>query len=160
MTKRNNPGDFKKGHQLWRLRNDPVKPKKFPTPESLLEACKGYFQWLDDNPLPESRAFHHQGEITKTELDKMRMPTIEGLSVFIGMSKNSWYQYAKRPKYQHVTQWVDAVIWDWRITGAAAGVLDPALISRLLGLAEKRDLTSSDGTMAPPKVIKMVPKGE
>lgn len=149
---------FAKGNQLWKLRNDPVKPLRFQAPNDLLDACIEYLNWLEKNPLIEEKAFAYQGEVTIARLNKMRMPTFEGLYVFLGIAKDTWHAYAKRKQYAPVVEHVTSIIRDTKLTGAAAGLLDSGLIIRDLGLAEKRDLSSTDGTMSPPKIIKLVPK--
>lgn len=149
---------FANGNQLWKLRNDPVKPMRFQTPKDLLDACIEYLTWLESNPLIEEKAFAYQGEVTIARLNKMRMPTFEGLYVFLGIAQETWSNYRKRKQYAPVVEHVTSIIRDTKLTGAAAGLLDSGLIIRDLGLAEKRDLSSTDGTMSPPKIIKLVPK--
>jgi hypothetical protein len=41
------------------------------------------------------------------------------------------------------------VIYEQKFTGAAADLLNPNIIARDLGLADKQDHQSSDGTMTP-----------
>ena len=156
--KRNNPGDFKPGHQLWRNRKDPCKPLRFKAPDDLRDACISYFEWCDANPYQEEKLFQYQGVVVKDSISKMRMPTSQGMCTHIGICVQTWYQYGKRPKYDKVIDWASAVMHDWKLTAAAAGMLDGALVGRHLGIADKHDHSSSDGTMTPPKVIKLVPK--
>lgn len=152
------PGSFKPGHQLWRNRKDPVKPLRFKTPDALREECIGYLDWCVENPFQEEKIFHFQGDTVKGKVDKLRMPTIDGMCVYLGIHRDTWYSYGKRPKFKPVVDWVSAVMYDYKLSGAAAGVLDSHLIGRHLGIADKHDYSSTDGTMSPPKVIKMVPK--
>lgn len=149
---------FASGNQLWRLRHNPVKPLRFKTPAELMNACIAYFAWLEENPLQEEKVFQYQGEIIKTDAAKMRMPTAEGLCVFLGIAKDTWYKYAKRAQFADAVEYVNSIMMDTKLTGAAAGLLDAGIVKAHLGLAEKRDLTSSDGSMSPPKIIKLIPK--
>jgi hypothetical protein len=151
-------GRFIPGNQLWRRQPRPNVPLRYKTAQDLYDACMEYFDWVEDNPLLEEKAFHYQGEIIKDSVAKKRMPTISGLIVFLGICNDTWYSYAKRPAHSKIVNWVNDVIYDWRLSGGAAGLFDPGIVTRILGLAEKRDMTSSDGTMSPPKVIKLVPK--
>ena len=149
---------FATGNQLWRVRHDPVKPLRFKTPDELMSACIAYFVWVEEHPLQEEKVFQYQGEIVKANAAKMRMPTAEGLCVFLGIAKDTWYNYAKRKQFAEAVEYVNSIMMDTKLTGAAAGLLDAGLVKSHLGLAEKRDLISSDGTMSPPKVIKLIPK--
>ena len=74
----------------------------------------------------------------------MRTMSIEGLSVFLGIVRNTWKGYAAKDEFLTVCEYVDQVMYDYKLTGASAGLLNPSIIQRDLGLVDKKhnDLTS------------------
>lgn len=141
---------------LWRKVG---RPATFENPDSLWKSCCGYFAWVDENPLYEEKAFAYQGLVTTASLRKMRAMTIEAMCLFIGISYQTWRNYCHRDEFLEVTSRVEAVIRSQKFEGAAAELLNPNIIARDLGLADKSQLDhrSSDGSMTPkPTVIELV----
>lgn len=139
MKSKPHDGQFKEGNQLWRL--GAPRRKKFATPDDLWNACVGYFEWAESNPLMESRPFHHQGLITMAEVPKMRAFTQRGLCLHIGISQETWRNYGDddtHKEYHEVVAQVESIIYEQKFTGAAADMLNPSIIGRELGLAEKQ----------------------
>lgn len=133
---------FEKGNQYWRLAKCGAK-RKFPTPESLLEKCIEYFEWVEANPMEEPRAAHHQGTFVQGKMKRPRAMTIVALSLYIGMTRKTWMEYREREDYKEVCEWVEDVIWTQKFEGAAAEMFNIQIIARELGLAEKTDITSA-----------------
>lgn len=134
-------------NSLWGKRK-PGRPRHFETPDELYEACVGYFKWVEDNPLEEQKAFHSQGVVTKTNVQKMRAMTLNGLQLYVGVSHGQWSKWRSdtakdsRPDLQPVMEWAEQVIYEQKFTGAAADLLNANIISRELGLADKQDVQS------------------
>lgn len=138
-----------KGNQFWRARSKHGRDKIFKTPADLWEACVEYFDWIEANPLQEVQAFAYQGMVTKEPLPKMRAMTLTGLRLFLDVNADTWLSYKSNKDYTEVITQAEEVIYNQKFTGAAAGLLNPNIIARDLGLADKKDHTSSDGTMSP-----------
>jgi hypothetical protein len=132
---------FKPGNNWWEARSTHGTNPIYTSPEQLLDACLQYFQWIIDNPLYEDRVFCHQGEITHAPVAKMRMATIQGLCIYAGISSATWYNYAKKPDFVEITKIVEDHIRTQRLEGSAADLLNPLIVSRIEGLAEKKELT-------------------
>ena len=79
------------------------------------------------------------------DLPKMRAMTIGGLCIFLDIDRTTWIEYASREGFSQVTTRVEAVIRDQKFTGASAGLLNPNIIARDLGLADKSEVTGKDG---------------
>lgn len=107
------------------------------------EACCEYFQWVDDNPLHEMRAFSYQGEVTQEPVAKMRAMTIDGLCLFLGVSRSTWYEWASKDDYSDIIARVESVIRSQKFAGAAADLLNANIIARDLGLADKSEVKQS-----------------
>lgn len=138
-----------KGNQFWRARSKHGRDKIFKTPADLWEACVEYFDWIEANPLQEVQAFAYQGMVTKEPLPKMRAMTLTGLRLFIDVTAETWLRYKSNKDFCEVITQAEEVIYNQKFTGAAAGLLNPNIIARDLGLVDKKDHTSSDGTMTP-----------
>ena len=134
-----------KGNQFWKARSSHGRGKLFETPEQLWNACTEYFEWVERHPLLEQKLFCFQGEVTKTDLTKMRAMTQGGLCIFLDITQVTWREYANREDFTFVTTRVMEIIRDQKFTGAAAELLNPNIIARDLGLADKKELTGVDG---------------
>jgi hypothetical protein len=126
-----------KGNRFWEIRCKHGRDKIFKTPESLWEVSCEYFEWVDKHPLHEQKAFHSEGLITKTDVNRMRAMTIYGLCRYLGITRTTWDEYKKRQGFTDITGQIEAVIREQKFTGAAAGLLNANIISRELGMADK-----------------------
>lgn len=140
-----------KGNQFWKARSKHGRDKIFETPEILWEACIEYFEWVEQNPLNEAIAY--QGKVSEDALPKMRPMTIEGLCNFLGIVVQTWRDYRdNRKDFSTVCTQAEQIIMQQCFDGASAGFLNPSIIARKLGLADKQELTGKDGEPLAPKV--------
>lgn len=128
------------GNQFWKARAKHGRDKIFSTPEFLWAACVEYFQWVEDNPLLEQKIFHTNGQITKDTVSKMRAMTLTGLRLFLGVSAQTWLDYKSRQDFIEVIARAEEIIYEQKFTGAAADMLNPNIIARDLGLADKQEV--------------------
>lgn len=128
------------GNQFWKARSSHGRKPLFKTPEDLWEACCEYFQWVEDNPLWESKLFSFQGEVHEGTAPKMRAMTMNGLCLFLDISIQTWADYRSREDFIEVVSRVESVIYDQKFSGAAADLLNPNIIARDLGLKDKTDV--------------------
>lgn len=148
-----------KGNRFWEARAKHGRRKKFLTPDDLWQQCCEYFQWVEDNPLWESKLFAYQGEISEGIAPKMRAMTIDGLCLFLGIGVQTWHDYKAREDYSEVTMRVEQVIRSQKFAGAAADLLNANIIARDLGLKDSSayEHTSPDGSMSPkPTTVELV----
>lgn len=108
-------------------------------------ACSEYFEWVQANPLLEAKAFASQGIVTTAELPKMRAMTIGGLCIFLDIGVRTWGEYRGKEDFSPICEQVEQIIRDQKFTGAAAGLLNAAIIARDLGLADRQELSGPDG---------------
>ena len=132
-----------KGNRFWEARSSHGPNPKFESPEQLWKACVEYFEMVESNPLKEEKVFHHQGQITRTEVNKMNAMTIGGLCIFLDIYPSTWENYREREDLCRITTRVDAIIRDQKFRGAAADLLNQNIIARELGLREGVDNTLS-----------------
>jgi hypothetical protein len=137
-----------KGNKFWMQRSKHGYDRRF-TPERLWESACEYFEWVEDNPIICKELVKFQLESALVEVPKMRAMTLGGLYRFVGLSESTFLNYEKLPEYKDTIDMIRGVIFEQKFTGAAAGELNQAIIARELNLADKKDHTSSDGSMTP-----------
>lgn len=125
------------GNRFWELRTKHGRKKLFSNPKLFWGECCKYFQWVMDNPLEEEKAFHSEGMITKTKVQKLRVMTISGLCLYLNINRDTWNEYRKLKDFSGVIAQAEAVITEQKFSGAAAGLLNANIISRDLGMADK-----------------------
>lgn len=127
----------------WSDRLKGGRPPAFETPDDLIEAIAGYFEWAEANPLQESKAFSGRNGIQKTDLPKMRAITIAGCCIHIGISQKSWSVYREKDGFSQVITRAEEIIRQYKFEGAAAELLNPNIIARDLGLKDQQEIDLS-----------------
>ena len=133
------------GNQFWKARSSHGRAPIFPAPDALWEACAEYFEWVEKNPLWESKPFAFQGVVTVEPMPKMRAMTISGLCIFLDIARSTWDEYRANKDFSGVVTRVEEIIRTQKFEGASADLLNANIIARDLGLAEKSELTGKDG---------------
>ena len=139
-----------KGNRFWELRDHSKakRPSKYKNPEDLWEECKKYFKYVDNNPMYETKAFVVKGEVVQEKIPKPIPYTLAGLRLFLGINTDTWNSWRKnRNDLMEVIEKAEQIIWQQKFAGAAADLFNANIISRELGLADKQDHTSSDGSV-------------
>lgn len=148
-----------KGNEFWKARSSHGAVRKFKTAKQLEKACCDYFDWASANPLEEEKLFAYEGKVFPGTASKMRPFTLSGLSLFLGISQQSWRDWRNpghdnyREDLAPVIAWAETVIWTQKFEGAAAGLLNANIISRDLGLADKSELSGPEGGAIPMKHV-------
>lgn len=133
-----------KGNRFWEARSSHGRKPLFSTPDDLWNAAVEYFEWTADNPLEE--AIVYQGELNENKAKPlMRAMTLEALWIFLDISDSSWYDYEAKEDFSGVTKQIKQIIRVQKFQGASAGLLNPNIIARDLGLADKSELTGKNG---------------
>lgn len=132
-----------KGNKFWEARSKSGRSKIFDSPEELKQSCCEYFEWVEENPLWEAKAFAFQGLVTVETLPKMRAMTKEGLCLFLDIALSTWDLYRQRKDFMGVVEWAENVIYTQKFSGAAADLLNANIIARDLGLADKQQTEHS-----------------
>lgn len=124
------------GNRFWEARSTHGRKPVFESPDKLWEACIEYFNWVEDNPLYESKLVSFQGISTIEELPKMRAMTIMGLCLFLDISQTTWDNYRAKEDFVGITTRADDVIRKQKLEGAAADLLNANIIAREIGLKD------------------------
>lgn len=126
------------GNQFWKQRTKHGRDKLFATPEILWEAATEYFEWCDANPL---MSYEWNGkDPVKCELEKMRAYTIKGLCIYLDVNEAYFRQFPETNKdFSTIITRIENIIYTQKFEGASAGLLNPNIIARELGLSDKTE---------------------
>lgn len=131
------------GNRFWEARSTHGRKPIFESPEQMWAGCCEYFQWVEDNPLWEEKAWQFQGVVIKEPVRKMRAMTISGLCLFLDISEDCWALYRKREDFIGVTTRAERIIYNQKFSGAAADLLNANIIARDLGLQDSQKVNHS-----------------
>jgi len=120
---------------LWK-RVGAGRPSLFNTPEDLWQAALEYFQWAENNPLWEAKAFSFQGGSWLEYLPKLRAFTFDGFQLHAGICDQTWRNYKNKEEFFGVASKIEKCIRDQKFSGAAADLLNANIIARDLGLKD------------------------
>lgn len=134
-----------KGNQFWKARSSHGRNPIFASADELWSACCEYFEWVEDNPLWEDKLVTFQGTATHEPVAKMRAMTLEGLCIFLDIGRQTWADYRGRKDFSEVATRVEEIVRTQKFQGAAADLLNPNIIARDLGLADKSELSGPEG---------------
>lgn len=127
------------------------RPLKY-TPDELRQEFVKYVQWCMDHPIvikSKQKGRNKRGAWSSETVDeKPRLVSVEGFMVFLGASLRWWGELSDG-KHGEEFSVVKAVIKqyceDYQKAMASTGVFKENIISRLLGLADKKAIDASEG---------------
>ena len=110
-------------------------------------AVEGYFKKIDADPWMHPTRYHDK------EGNTLMVPTpkpylIPGLCVHIGITISYWYKLQNvnsasyREDLVEVFDWANSKIYERNVTGAACDTYNHNIVSRILGLTDKREVTT------------------
>tara|TARA_R110000782_G_scaffold55357_1_gene116721 strand:- start:92 stop:583 length:492 start_codon:yes stop_codon:yes gene_type:complete len=137
-----------KGNQFWKARSKHGRDKIFATPQIMLDAAFDYFTWVENNPL--TKQIIYQGVVQGNE-ELLRAMTIKGLCIFWGVNTRYLSDFiaglnledSQAKDFSTVIDTIKEIIETQKFEGASAGLLNPNIIARDLGLADKKELSGS-----------------
>lgn len=135
-----------KGNQFWKARSKHGRDKIFKTPKLMLEAAFNYFEWVDNNPL--KKAIVYQGAVSDDSEELMRAMTIKGLCIYWGVNTKYLNDFVsdldlenkEQKDFSEVVNTIKEIIETQKFEGASAGLLNPNIIARDLGLTDKKEV--------------------
>ena len=136
------------GNQFWKMRAKHGRDTLFATPEELWKAACEYFQWIEENPLKETKVFQHQGKVITQEVPIMRAMTMRGLCFYLNCNETYFRQFkksltGKEDGFSSVISDIEDIVYRQKFEGAAGNLLNANIISRDLGLADKKEVNAS-----------------
>lgn len=138
-----------KGNQFWKLRSKHGRDKLFATPELMWAAACEYFEWCENNPLYETKAFAFQGTVTTETIPVMRAMTLSQLCFYLRCNEAYFRTFKHQlnendKEFNTVINDIEQVIYNQKFQGAAGNLLNANIIARDLGLKDscETDITT------------------
>lgn len=119
-------------------------PKTWATPLDFYEQFIEYAEFCKNNPLIQVDYMGKNADYR--EIPKMRAMTVLGFCRFCDTSNQQFYSYAAKDDYREVAEFIKTFCSGVNIEGAAGGLLNSALIMRLEGLVDKKEITGNNVT--------------
>lgn len=139
---------FGAGNQAWRKCLNPgTTIEEYQNPENVLLKVIDYFQWLENNPLNDTRLVSFEGDSKLELIPKPRAATLQGLCIHLGISRDTWGRWRRgnRPDLQGIIAFAEDYMFDSKFAHAAAGLMNPTVIMRDLGLADRSEISGPNG---------------
>lgn len=145
--------DKRIGNNFWMNRAKHGRDKLFATPQLLWTAACEYFQYILDNPLPETKVFQFQGKIITEEVPIMRAMVMRELCFYLNCNEAYFRQFkAQLPEgekdFSTVIEDIETIVYTQKFQGAAGNLLNANIIARDLGLTDKKDVSSNGETIS------------
>src|SRR4051794_37310232 len=122
-----------KGNSYYLLAVGFKKPKSY-TPELLWKKAIEYVKWVGNNPLIEEKVFANG---KRMKVKKMRAMTQQEFCLFARICRDTFNQYEKEKEYSDICGRIRDIFYTQKVQGAAADLLNHAIIARETGLADK-----------------------
>lgn len=113
------------------------------TPEQVFNLAVKYFAWAEENAVKACETASFQGIVTENLVHKARVFTINGLQLYCGFSSGVIHKWRSDPGFKDVMEYVDMVIREQKYQLAVNGIINPALISKELGLDKPTEINVS-----------------
>lgn len=112
--------------------------------EAFIKAAAEYFQWCEDNPIQQEQVNVWQGNVIRTDLDKQRVFTKQGLCNHLGIpvSRLTTYKNRDDEQWTEAIDMIEQIIYAQKFEGGVAGTMNSGIIIRDLGLTEKQEVVS------------------
>lgn len=162
-----NNGSFQKGNSMWKARSKSGRDKIFATPSDLWAAACEYFTWAEENPLYEYDVRTVDKELQEVSIPRMRPLTLMGMCLFLHVNTAYFRKFRQnlRDKEEQLKQQpdspekkialnqiadfdtvigaIDETIYTQKFEGASSGFFNANIISRDLGLADKKEIQAN-----------------
>lgn len=121
------------------------RPRKF-TPERFEEVFEEYRKWAKATPIYVSKVSAGQTISVPCE----RPLTLTGFCRFAEISRESFYNYGRQPEYSDIVARIREYIEADQLRGAMIGMYESTIVSRVLRLADRKDITTNGQNLQPP----------
>ena len=149
---------------FWKLRSKHGRDTLFETADLLWEAACEYFQWCDENPWIK-KDFKGK-DATEVDIPTARPYTLTALCLYLDCSESYFREFRRQIRLRKeegysddkegkkiakkdedfltVISRIDRTVYSQKFEGAAVGAFNANIISRDLGLVDRKDIKSDD----------------
>lgn len=137
------PGDKRIGNNFWKQRSKHGRDKIISDASVMRLAIDEYFEMVSNRTIKRPELMK-SGEMAgkQFDLEILDYPTKPELALHLHFS--SWDALANYKGYGkdflEVITYAESVLFNWKLKGAAAGVYNANIVSRDLGLVEKKEV--------------------
>lgn len=141
--------------ELWEIaieqhRNLGGRPRKWKSPDELIEKLEGYCKQCAETPLLVQDGMRNAKEAGKKDeqvrqMNRVVRPmTLDGYCNFAGISdwSKTKQTYANEEGFSEAFALVERVIRDQQVSGAMVGLYKENIVSRINGITDRQDITS------------------
>lgn len=125
-----------KGNQFWTLRSKHGRDAIFSDPKLMWEAACDYFAHCTATPLMGEEI--HNGK--RMKIKKVQAFTVTGLCLYMHVNEKYLYNFKKKvsctEEFMEVIQMIEDTIKTQKLTAAYAGLINPAVAIRDIGLRD------------------------
>jgi hypothetical protein len=120
------------------------RPRRFSSPDELLEAFEEYKQWASEHPWNKKEAIK-SGDMAGTLIDiPTEMPLTEwGFAAFCKTSRSTLIEYGNREEFSYIYASIKDEMAAQRISGGMSGAYNANLVARIDGLTEKSEVDNN-----------------
>ena len=125
------------------LLHNPLGRPPIYTPEGLWEKFEEYISWAEENPYYATSRTDYANGFADTREAKIHRISLEEFFLFAGTSRRWWseIQTGKNGEaFSEVKENIKNFCESWQKNVASAGLLNANIISRLLGLVDKKEV--------------------
>lgn len=120
-----------------------IGQRVYKDPMDLWEDAKDYFTWCEKNPHKEVKlCARRSGRPYRETIEHPRAFTAAGLAAFCGFSSSQFKKWLSDEDClcHEVAVKIQDIMFEQKFTNAAVGLMNAGLVSRDLGLADKREV--------------------
>lgn len=154
---RDDKGRFLPGNRTWPsgLGTDIGKKRFWETPEELLMDAQTYMNWAFENPILEEQVtVTKDGDVVRAEVSHPRALTIQGFCAFFGKGPMAFHHLQwKGNDWEAATSVIKSMFFSHSYEYAAAGLLNPNIVARYLGLADNMNIERDKGDVPRDKPV-------
>lgn len=145
--------------------NQRGQPTVFKNPIHLAQKADDYFLWVDRNPEKRAELVKYEGSAQQEEVDLKRPYSMTDFSHFCNVSHAYFRNFAatlrakgesasaQDREYLAVIDMIKEKVESQQLSGSMTGHFNANIVSRLLGLIEKKDVTSGDQPLQAPQIV-------
>lgn len=104
------------------------------TPQQVFEQAVAYFTWAESNSIKAAETASFQGEVTESKIHKVRVFTVTGMCLYLGISNKTFERWRSMDGYRDVAEWIDSVIYEQKFQLAVNGIVNSSFIAKDIGL--------------------------
>lgn len=104
------------------------------TPEQVFDMAIRYFTWAEENHIQAAETASFQGDVYESRVYKPRVFTVNGFSLYLGVTEAAVSKWRKEPGFCDVMEFVDKVIYEQKFQLAANNMINAGFIGKEIGV--------------------------